>query len=164
MSSFMVSNRHLNALVNYASHNDVSVIYNGVRTSVREEPNAVFKILLAANRASMQTRYPRDTDDHGAGYALRLSLPTDLGPLLIIKQAQCFDYQACEVDHYELGFAAAITRAIINTAISKLPGYDALPWGLDNDEEELPAVPKIRNASTTRASLKAVDGQEDGPF
>lgn len=55
-----------------------------------------------------------------------------LSPVALLKAAQCLDYQSCECDDYERTPAAKLLRDITSLAISKLPGYEAAGWTVDD--------------------------------
>ena len=46
----------------------------------------------------------------------------------VLKACQCYGYQACELNNYELSVAARIIGAIMSRAISMLPDYHAARW------------------------------------
>jgi hypothetical protein len=99
------------------------------------------RVLLAANVASMRARYPHGVTEPETPYVFQLETnPVLLHPLFVIKQAQCFDYQACEVNDYQKTVAAAITRAIINKAIECMPGYANMAWGIDDAPRTVAAI------------------------
>ena len=130
MSAFMCSDRHLCALVAFASLHGVSYYWKGALQPVKGEEQRAALILQAANARSVNYRYAHNTeaqcDDDPISYRAALPLP----PLHILKLCQSFDYQACEPDDYDESEAKAITRAIIGSAIHKLPGYTDAPWSI----------------------------------
>ena len=97
----------------------------------------VAQILYAENVASVLFRY-RDLkrDEYPATldpveFADQSRLAQYLrDPIAIIKIAQCLRYQSCEHPEWENSQANRIVDTAITKAISKLPGYDAAPWGL----------------------------------
>jgi len=128
MSAFMVSDLHLNAIVTYASNQDISIYLSGCeRVQVKGNEQAIIEILATANAESLHVRYGDDDLASAVKYE-----PTHKyqSPMQIIKLCQCFDYQACEVADYEKTPAAIVTRAIIEAATMKLPGYDDLEWSV----------------------------------
>ncbi len=53
-----------------------------------------------------------------------------IDPVGAIKVAQCYRYQSNEHPEWEASDANKIVEMVIDGAISKLPGYDAAPWGV----------------------------------
>jgi hypothetical protein len=123
MSAFLCSDLHINTLAAFAKEHDVRVYYKG--TVIDNEPQRIAAILYTANVESVNRRYQEDDNSSTFTFAPVATLPK---PLHIIKLCICFDYQACEVDHYEDTVAAYITRDIVLLACRLLPGYDAAPW------------------------------------
>jgi hypothetical protein len=103
------------------------------------------RVLLAENERSVCYRYPdcTETDKPGTigeealSYNFRqwqnvFKLDHTKLCVLIIKQCDCFDYQACETNDYEKSIAHAIIAAIRRKAIRSLPGFDQAPWGVND--------------------------------
>jgi hypothetical protein len=110
----------------------------------REFPDQLGRGLLRANWASLEARYPGRTAEYfGNGEIVSeyraprrprifgmypLSSDEEMG--LVLKQLDCFDYQACEVADYDRSWAQAVTDRLRRAAIRRLRGYKAAPWGL----------------------------------
>jgi hypothetical protein len=147
MSAFLCSVRHINALATFAQARRIRLtLNNGDCIDATHSAQAFADILLAGNIASLRARYPAD-DDYRPDYAItwRPADAADLAPVVVLKSAQCFNYQACEVDDYEASDCATIVRAIMTEAIRALDGYAEAPWGLDG-EEPLPKVQRLAPA------------------
>lgn len=145
MSAFVVSHKHINALLTFASRAryGCAVYFNHALVFDLKDPAAcqqAAEILLAENVRSVNHRYP-DTVGHpenlpgvlaenGQAIVFRPVYPM-ISPLVALKACSCYDYQACETDDYPTRLAAKIIDTIRHNAISRLPGYDEAPWGLD---------------------------------
>lgn len=109
-----------------------------------EHPDDLGRALWMANHESVRARYPDHyATDFGnaescATYraprhphifgATPLKRDAEIGHVL--KQLDCFDYQACEVENYASTWAAAVTAILRADAYPRLTGYAAAPWGL----------------------------------
>lgn len=110
----------------------------------REFPDQLGRGLLRANWDSLAARYQGRVTEHFANgdqvatYAAPRRprifgvYPAKRGAELacVLKQLDCFDYQACEVTDYRATWARAVTDALRRAAICRLPDYQAAPWGL----------------------------------
>lgn len=90
--------------------------------------------LWRANWDSLEARYRDRAGDlfgNGAELALYRAKPVArIDVVNVLKQLDCFDYQACEVSDYAGSWAAEVTRILRKEAIRRLPGYDDAPWGV----------------------------------
>jgi hypothetical protein len=155
MSAQLCSIRTINALANFAKLQRVQIQLNaGNYLDAAHQPQFVADMLLSANVASLRTKYPEAWKAERAITYEPADL-CDLAPVLVLKTAQYFNYQACETADYYDTDAAALVRAILEKAIRALPGYDAAPWGLDGDE---PAEVQPPRARLTPAPGKATQG------
>ena len=132
MSAFIVSNVQINALVRFASINDIRFCCNftGKRLVVSGNEDAIAKLLLDENVRSVNFRY-QDSNEVGQ-IVYQIDAPI-LSAVQVIKAAQCLDYQSCETEDWEQTNAKKLLDAIISTAITKLPGYDDAPWSIYED-------------------------------
>jgi hypothetical protein len=138
MSAFMVSDKHIDALVIFAVRHNVSFRVNGNRVNVtKTNAEEIGQQLVDENFRSVNARYAERTEGYfgkAPTYKIEitkaLSKP-DLEPVVVIKQCHCYAYQACENDNWEQSAAFEIVNAIEAAAVRKLPGYDAAPWGID---------------------------------
>lgn len=134
MSANLCSVRTINALASFAQIQGIDLcLNNGDVLSSRLNPQAVAKLLLDANMASLRARYPRDYMEDRVIKFAPVDL-ADLDPVVILKTANYFNYQSCETDGYYESDAAAMVRHIITNAIRAVPAYAAAPWGLDGVE------------------------------
>ena len=132
MSAFIVSNTQINALVRFASTNNVSFYYGPTsqRWNVSGNEDATAQLLLDENVRSVNFRYGETTEAEFISY--QIDAP-DLTPVQVIKAAQCLEYQSCETSDWEQTMAKKLIDAIIAQAIVKLPGYEAAPWTIYED-------------------------------
>jgi hypothetical protein len=97
--------------------------------------------LLAENLRSLEARYPgrdflEEWKQEAAKYRFRDQRCNRLKSTLIVKQCDCFDYQACETDDYKETHAARLVESVRAKGIAaggatKGPAYDACKWGID---------------------------------
>jgi hypothetical protein len=135
MSAWLCSENHINLIANVATQSDPV------------KGRAAFNLLRSANLRSLSARYPgRDFLDEwkreAKQYRFTPSTPQSHEianadkATLIVKQCDCFDYQACESDDYDGSKAAQLVETVRKLAL-KAGGvsdgalYDAQPWGID---------------------------------
>lgn len=153
MSAWMTSEKHINTLATFAYVEGLTL-----------DPASFATSLTLHNVRSLQARYegcygemtegwqdytykpinlPAIKREACTAYRQRLVVLSrgpvpkcvDL-PTFILKQAACFDYQACEHDDWEgsqtKGLIDAISeRCKAQGAVEEGPKYDAAPWGID---------------------------------
>lgn len=137
MSAFIVSDNHLNYLMNFANTTrNLDTIYtrNGetrteYRTNSVDDLETMGNILVSANYASVNARYNETEGPHVFEFTPRTRLMT-FDPVQVIKACDCFDYQASEVDSYDKTVAAQIIEQIRKHAIRTLPGYENAKWDI----------------------------------
>lgn len=148
MSAFIVSNTQINALVRAASRMGLSYQYAGQMRRVAGMEQETAEMLLAANYDSVNARYKEDNLPREIVYAIDAPL---LDAIKTIKLANSLAYQSCEYPEWEASDAKAFLDALVDWSINKLPGYDAAPWTIDDDE---PAGP-VGLVETMNAMKKA---------
>jgi len=148
MSAFIVSNTQINALVRYASRLGLSYQYAGLTRRIAGMEQETAEMLLAANYDSVNARYKENELPREIIY--RIDAPM-LDAIKAIKLANSLAYQSCEFDEYEASESKVFTDTLVSWAVSKLPGYDAAPWTIDDDE---PAGP-VGLLETMQAMKKA---------
>ena len=130
MSAWLCSENHINLIASFAAN-----------------PEAAFKILVDENLRSLSARYPgRDFLDEWKQEAAQFKFcPSSLAfrdiantqeATLIVKQCDCYDYQACETDDYSMTEAARLVEAVRKLAIQAGGDSDGAlwemqPWGID---------------------------------
>lgn len=117
MSAFIVSDNHILSLVSAAQ-----------KWMDIPDPQMIVDILIAENYRSVNHRYRNERGEPHRIVYKRVPL---LSPVVIIKACNCYDYQACETNDYKKSGAAAFIDNIRDLAITKLPGYEEAPWGID---------------------------------
>ena len=141
MSAFQCDDSHISALAGYAAKH--GLCYVATFPHRENDAERVGIMLHAANVASVFARYQgRHGSDDAAPFvfnARAAARVVDAAPIAVIKAAQCFEYQACEVDGWDETPAARCIRQIIAHAISDLPGYNDAAWG-----SPLPAVSAVK--------------------
>jgi hypothetical protein len=123
MSAFVVSNRHIDFLISAAHRYGLPGF--GYMTVDR-----VRVMLERENALSVAYRYRQPgTDVTVAERAVQLST-AEPDPVQVLKAVHCYEYQACEHPGWEESEARKFCQQLTEVAITKLPGYDAAPWGL----------------------------------
>jgi hypothetical protein len=141
MSAFVVSHDHIDALLSFAKDKRMlSQLGYYIQPSKADqfEWTDVGRVLLAENDRSVCHRYS-DCSPGGeevTGYTFRYFEPFahmqhTKKCVWVIKNCDCFDYQACETDDYPQTVAHRIIAAIRAAAIRGLPDYETAPWGID---------------------------------
>ena len=125
MSAFVVPDAHINALVTFGSKHDARFIHNRVRRAIKGNEAEIASLLYIANVESVNHRYRED--GVSVGFKFRPDR-RDRTAVQILAACACFDYQACEVDHYEETIGAAIIQAIRGAACRRVPGYESAGW------------------------------------
>lgn len=144
MSCFVVSDFHINALVNWGTR---AGAIKGI------SPDALAHMLACANRAAFAERYQGRYQYESVPFGgLDRSAGADLAPVAIVKACDCLDYQASDWPAWEASEEAAHLAAIRaaaqavclggryypEPAWSDLPGYDAAAWTLDEPDTWAP--------------------------
>ena len=142
MSAFICSPEHIAQLAIAAK--DCRVPFN------REQVDAKTwaQELAAANWRSIVARYDEDSAVEMSGFSClaeyqgacaREARYPDIGlkPVDLLKMADCFDYQSCEArsyrqSEYDDDYAGRWhIEYLKGCLVSKLPGYNAAPWGYE---------------------------------
>lgn len=126
MSAFLVSKRHIDVLVAADPNRGEWREAIGGRLSSADK---LGKLLLRANEKSIAARYDDADDSASSGYTFTDPGPID--PLVVIKAAHCFEYQACEYRQWAHSLARRFVRDVIVSAAKRVKGYDvAEGWSL----------------------------------
>jgi hypothetical protein len=131
MSAFIVSNTQINALVRAASRMGMSYQYAGQTRRIAGLEQETAEMLLAANYDSVNARYRETNLPRAIVYAIDAPM---LDAIKTIKLANSLAYQSCEFPEWEASDAKAFLDALVEWSINKLPGYDAAPWTIEDDE------------------------------
>lgn len=148
MSAFIVSKRHIDAMVQAGQHTrDIQRLrwyHNGVSNVLTfENVDKVGRILWLENLASVAYLYPNDgsgerpgpnglTDDAIADYTYTPATRSDEKhtPVQVLKLIHSYIYQSCEHPGWETSEAAAIVQALQKQLITRLAGYEDAPWAI----------------------------------
>jgi hypothetical protein len=149
MSAFVVSHDHIDALLSFAKDKRMKDQFGYyIQPSKAElfDWTDIGRVLLAENERSVCHRYPDcgpgnmpgKIGEDASGYTFRYFEPfVHMGHMKrcvwVIKNCDCFDYQACETDDYRQTVAHRIIAAIRSRAINGLPDYETAPWGIDRN-------------------------------
>ena len=128
MSAFLCSPRHIAALA-HAVGQDPNLQYSA---------RAAAELFATENADSVGCAYNQSRDevarDFGGFQAYRDACRTagvvDVAPLHILKLAQSLIHQSGEHDGWKHSRAKPLLAALIESQISKLPGYDSAPWSI----------------------------------
>jgi len=134
MSAFMVSNNHiefmLNAAVRYGlSYKNTADHWDRIERSDFDKMNAMGKLLQDENWASVSHRYSDPSGMEEPTFEWHASL-RDIDPVRVIKACHCYDYQSCEHPGWEGSIAQQFTARLISAAAGHLEGYDDAEWGI----------------------------------
>ena len=134
MSAYVVSDRHINTLVQALAHDPYRsdlTLPSGITLNVSQSPEdrqTVAQILLDENVRSFNSRYP----SHASAPArIRYQSQPPVDAVTILKACECYDYQASETEDYKDTDAAHLIAHLRIQTIRTLPGYNEAPWGLD---------------------------------
>lgn len=130
MSTFIVSDNHINAMLSWANMNCMDLVCLNDKTvldfSIPEDLQKMAEVLSETNYHSVNTYY-NDHDVLEGNITFVFSYKM-LSPVEIIKACQCYDYQCSDLSDYEDSDADRISKTIMNRAIAKLPGYADAKW------------------------------------
>lgn len=157
MSAFVVSDGHIRFLVDMILHVSDSPQGADVRThkgrkvtryaTTAQEVGAteLGRILLTENYASVNYRYREN--DTAPEYTHPLGLPhagLNFDAAQVAKSVHCYQYQACEHPGWEESDAKYITDQLLQSLLTRMPGYEAAEWG----------APKVyEKAGTTQGAV-----------
>lgn len=127
MSAFIVSPKHIDALLNFANrdsdHSRVTLTDGRVlRFNQIDDLNFAAELLTRQNYASVNYRYQGDTPVPAASFNF---LRQAFTPCEILLACDGYDYQACETEGYFESDAAKIVNGVRRCAIRALPEYQA---------------------------------------
>jgi hypothetical protein len=153
MSAYIVSDTHISALVTWAASLQVSFYFANQRTNITwQNAEEIGRALLDENVRSVGHRYEGRIDSEeknaAASYKfVRFDTPLEIAE--VIKACHCLDYQSCETDDWKDSKAYAILQAIEDKAITRIPGYERAPWGIDSEKG-------LKNAGTKQIPLTSL--------
>jgi hypothetical protein len=176
MSAFMLSYAHLSALANTALDNRRDLTPDRYCSPDTWHVDAadgerLFIELARENVRSLAYRYPGDT-----GSEADALLTLDAEGLLtfarqhynpnahfpgypntgaqyiagVLKQIACFEYQSCEHPAWEQSKAKLLCDHLRGRLISQLPGFEAAPWGITDEQAVTTVISLMSLVGTSR--------------
>ena len=152
MSAYVVDRNHIRYLVEAAQHIAMkdhspgfSWYHNGQRQELNElNASEVGQMLWNENIASVQYRYPNDSDETMPGpmgetflYYHQMAGPYfKLDVAQILMSTDCYEYQSCERREWESSEAHAFIQALRRRTWPHMVGYHDAVWGAP----EMPSV------------------------
>ena len=142
MSAYIANPEHFGILATWAA-NHKAHIYEWEERNRLETAKEIARGLALENIRSVACRYPNDEDGGRPGPCLKdadiveaavlyaeyfILNHTNVDPVMILKLAQCLDYQSCETEDWKDTLAKRQLDWIISAAIRMLPGYDDFDW------------------------------------
>jgi hypothetical protein len=172
VSAFVVTTEHVDAIIGAALHygNDwAGVCWHWGNPSRRgklthENADDVGAMLFAENVRAVDHRYddsrteamvPDYADAIPYTYREPKRMPTIVEAL---KAVRCLQYQCAEPDDYRETQAWHFLEAVTNMLVSKLPGWESAPWGIDPGG--LPPLPAPAPITPTPIRRKATSCQD----
>lgn len=147
MSAFIVDKVHIDLLITaglefrtYTAGFSWWHEGSGKRIELRDNTaHEVGQMLWAENLASVAGRYPNDSsgerpgpigfeDDMVLTYRFE-RVPGRMDIATVAKAIACYEYQSCEHDGWGTSSARMFCEALRHACLSRLPGYEAAPWG-----------------------------------
>lgn len=122
MSCFVVPDFHIDALVSWAADNGAPAFFEGLT------PITLAAELYCANCAAYRERYGETVKSN---YMLTRRDVRGLTPEQIIKACNCLDYQCADWSDWAGSVGDRALTRIRDHAITRLPGYQAAAWQLD---------------------------------
>lgn len=124
MSAFLVSKKHIDALVSMLDKYDLERVAVWLdEKTIENARNAVGTALWSENQISVNTRYSQKEDIPEYFFE-----PNQLTPLEVIKLCQCLAYQSSEYEGWNNSPAKMIVDLIKDKCICKLEGYETAKW------------------------------------
>lgn len=142
MSAWRVSKTHIDVLVTVAidaRHPGSSFYFyheGEGRYVTRETADEIGRMLWEENFRSVNHRY----DESEPVPEYRFARTEDKPIVEVLKGIDCYEYQSCEHDEWESSAAKRFCDSLRDTLIGKLPGYDAAPWGWEEQHRGNPPV------------------------
>lgn len=138
MSAFIVSDKHILALVNYALHQHMRFHFDSDSNTriydprTLEDGQALAEMLQRQNMRSVNARYPQHDDSNAPSIDfLHYPLQPAISALQAIKAVQCLEYQSCKTADWRDTDAKRFCDWVMSEAISQLPGYEQAQWSID---------------------------------
>jgi hypothetical protein len=117
MSAFLVSQEHVNTIVNWACKNDLGCSWTG-------------QVLWSENWRSVNHRYPTSKQELPPIYNFKRVDVSGVSVIQFLKLLDCLEYQSCEHDGWAQSEARQIVDQFRAQAVTKLPGYEEAEWSI----------------------------------
>lgn len=143
MSAFIVSKAHIDYLVTAAIDSQLSVYHMaGVDRAGDSNRDEWGRRLLAENYSSVNYRYDEDEKPEEYKWGrIGPACAVSREPGKVLKQLDCYEYQACEHPGWESSWAHAFCKALRRECIHHVPGYESAPWGIPEDAPAATQIP-----------------------
>ncbi len=128
MSCFVVSQKHLSAIVRWANVHNLKAGWIAAERRFVYTPGKeqeLVDLLYAANTKSVNARYKESHPEHGFEYDLSAPMLT---PVEVLKACDCITYQSGEWSGFKGSEAERAVQDIKQAAVRRLPGYEEAPW------------------------------------
>lgn len=142
MSSFIVSEEHIHALVSIAlvgvaeaktidgAWHSLS-FGNPGRLAHLSQANCLGDMLWREKHLSVAARYPSEGIVYDAPFVYSGSVAGQYWPVVsALKLLKCFEYQSSDHDGWDTSQAKRFCEHLKDRLIDSLPGYDEAPWGV----------------------------------
>jgi hypothetical protein len=132
MSAFVVSKRHIDAMVTAAldGRHGMNLTWFGADGTRHEVTLATATetgaMLWATNVESVNYRY--NDNEPLLDYSFESH---DVPPVWVLKAIDCYEYQSCEHDGWKGSDASLFAEALRRHVVGMLPGYENAPWGIE---------------------------------
>lgn len=129
MSSFHVSDLHINALLSW-SRIHCPILTGNTRYDLTQSEDywRVGAILRDCNNSSMDAHY----DEEPLGYLPKTFNVSQLSAINIASACDCLAYQSCDYDGWEVSDGKKMLDQIKDVAIVLIPGYMAV-WEIKEE-------------------------------
>lgn len=130
MSAYMVSDRHISAIINTAW----KLSPEGENPFGDYSPEEVGEILKQANVESLEALY-EDTDGFADRSPFQHDSEVSVDALSFMKMIACFKYQACEYEGWEMSEAKELLERVVWYAVESLREYARAAGTVASDED-----------------------------
>lgn len=133
MSAFIVSDKHINTIVTWASMNWIGVSHldgNGEKKvfTSRGHEQAFATALMRQNVRSVNFRYNENTDQRIRFEFTPIEMTGTKMLLQVFMACKCYRYQSCETDNYDDTLAAQFIETITRFVLRNLGCDEASAW------------------------------------
>lgn len=134
MSAFVVSDAHINAIVNFTLICAPAYKLSGYSFQGEyhewPSPEKLGQILLDENVRSVNARYSNKTEPDTFVFKRTWKA---VSAVTMLKALDCLDYQSCESSDWEDTLAYRLIEVMRQWTIGRLPGYEEAEWGIEDE-------------------------------